>query len=116
MFRIAICTILFLSLISCQSYHALEGRAKPVYFTAAPEILPDTLQPVHHVSYPIIKGLKGGFVETTEIRPGAFNKAIIKAPTLFYFEYNTFLAYPNERIIIKGTLEDPIFVTARGNQ
>lgn len=116
MFRIAISTILILSIISCQSYHSLEGRAKPVYFTADPEISSDTLQPVLAVSYPIIKGLKGGIVESTEIRPGEFNKAIIKEPTLFYFEYNTFLAYPNERIIIKGSLEDPIFVTARGNK
>lgn len=115
MLRIAVYSALVLYLLSCKSFRSIEGRTKPVYFSADGETYKDSSYPVLTISYPVLQDLKGGIVESLEIRSGESNKALISRPTLFNFYGSPLIVYPGERIGIRGSVEGPVFTTKNGD-
>lgn len=107
---------IFLCFAGCRSYHTLEGKAKPIYISTTEGIPQDSLEDVTKVVYATLQGLKGDLVEVTELRGKEKNKSLIHEPTLFYYHSSRFIAYPNERITIKGSNDSPIIVTSRGSK
>jgi thiol-disulfide isomerase/thioredoxin len=105
-----------LTLASCRSYRTLEGRGKPVYFTADASVFRDTVSALHSISYRTIADLKGAVIETAELKEGVITKVIIKKPTMFLGGYSSFLVYPGERIIVKGKADSLTFFDANGNK
>lgn len=108
---------LVLSLSSCGGYRTLEGRAKPVYFTADSTVFMDTSYSLHPIRYAVLAGLNGGGIETIELIEGVTSKVIISKPTLFYTDRNSeFLVFPGEHINVKGEDDRITFFAADGNK
>lgn len=72
---------LFFAFASCRGYRTAEGRVKPVYFTADPEIFKDTIYPPRQFWYRSLQGLQGNGIEQLELRDGDITKAFIQKPT-----------------------------------
>ena len=100
MIKTFIYSALMLEILSgCNGIKTLEGRAKPVYFTADSIIFTDTLFPVQTLSYRNLLGLGRVGVE---LNKGAISKTFICKPTFFRKDYEEFLVYPGEHIFING--------------
>lgn len=104
-----------LILTSCSSYWTLEGRAKPVYFTADSTVFKDTVYSLHPIRYRALAGLKGAGIETAELKEGEITKVVINRPTIFFAGSSEFLVYPGEHINVKGVYDNLTFFTANVN-
>lgn len=93
---------LFFAFASCRGYRTAEGRVKPVYFTADPEIFKDTIYPPRQFWYRSLQGLQGNGIEQLELRDGDITKAFIQKPTFFEDGYNIALLYPGEKVHVGG--------------
>lgn len=107
---------LVLTLTSCRSYRTLEGRVKPVYFTADSTVFKDTVYSLHPIRYRALADLKGAGIETAELNEGVVTKVFIKKPTMFWAGYSGFLVYPGEHIHVKGVYDSLAFFAANGNK
>ena len=116
--KLLIYTLLLLLLASC-SYRTLEGRAKPVYFSADKAVFTDTFYRARMVYYQDLMGLSYPCADVVELRQGEAVKKWIAKPTFFRKENREFLVYPGEHIFI--TVDDtidyiPTFTTVRQNK
>lgn len=109
---------LLLSLTSC-AYRTLEGRVKPVYFSADKIVFTDTLFPTQAVTYQNMKRLGNPCLEMLDLHQGEEVKAFIAEPTIFRKENSTFLVYPREHIFITANAVSnyqPTFSTVSKNK
>ena len=108
--------ILFLSCLTSCAYRTLEGRVKPVYFSADKVVFTDTLYPAQAVTYQNMKRLGFPCGERLDLHQGEEVKAFIAEPTIFQKENNIFLVYPGEHIFITSNAAknyQPTFSTVR---
>jgi thiol-disulfide isomerase/thioredoxin len=108
-------TLSILLLTSC-AYRTLEGRVKPVYFSADSAIFTDTLQ---RVAYQNLMRLSHPCVEMVDLRQGQSVKAFISKPTFVRKDYMEFLVYPGEHIFITtndSSESTPTFSTVSKNK
>ncbi|MGI8635165.1 MAG: hypothetical protein ACR2KZ_07150, partial [Segetibacter sp.] len=106
----------FFAVSSCGGFRTLEGRAKPVYFTADSTVFKDTDYPFHPIFYRALADLKGAAVETAELKEDVITKVVIKKPTMFLAGNSEFLVYPNEHINVKRIHDGLAFFAANGNK
>ncbi len=118
MVKLFIYSILLIAFASCKSYRMLEGRSKPVYFTPDASVFMDTSYPNPAISYHDLLNLRGNYNNSLELTNGKTSLAIINEPSFFTIHdmYNTFLAYPGERLTVKGESGDYTVSTVKGNK
>lgn len=85
---------------SACAHRTLEGRVKPVYFSAAPVVFTDTLARDHSVYFQNMKKLGVPCDEVVNLKPGIAVKTFIAEPTIFGMGSSAFLVYPRDRIFI----------------
>lgn len=102
---------------SC-SYRTVEGRVKPVYFSADAVVFTDTVPQVQTVLYQNLMGLSYPCLEVVDLHEGKAARAFIARPTFFQKENREFLVYPRENIFITANASDdyiPAFATINKN-
>lgn len=108
---------LLVAFTSCGSYRMLDGKSKPVYFTADSTVFNDTAFPRQAIFYSDLLYLRGNFINEVELKKGETNAAIIHEP-VFFNSYGTddeALIYPGDHLVVKGTHSDYTFVDVNGS-
>lgn len=108
-----------LALLTSCGYRTLEGRVKPVSFSADPVVFADTLVEVQRVLYQNLMRLSYPCLEVVDLREGEVEKAFISKPTFFQKDYMEFLVYPGESIFITANDSNnyiPTFSTVSKNK
>jgi thiol-disulfide isomerase/thioredoxin len=111
--------ILSILLLTSCAYRTLEGRVKPVHFSADSAVFTDTLVAVQRVLYQNLMRLSSPCLETVDLREGEVEKAFISKPTFFQKDYMQFLVYPGESIFITANdsnNDTPTFSTVSTNK
>ena len=112
-------SVILLIIIASCGYHTLEGRVKPVYFSANDIVFTDTLFPTQAVLYQNAKRLGVPCLEVVNLQKGKEVRAYIAQPTIFYKENRAFLVYPKEHIFITADTSNdyiPTFSTISKNK
>ncbi len=73
----------FLSFTSCRTYHMLEGKSRPVYFTPDSSVFNDSDFNDVTIAYQDLQDLRGNFINVIELKQGEISVAIIPQPTFF---------------------------------
>jgi thiol-disulfide isomerase/thioredoxin len=105
--------LIILLLTSC-GYRTLEGRVKPVYFSADSVVFADTLAPLQAVYYQSLRRLSNPCLEMVDLDDKHSVKAFIASPTFFKKDGVEFLIYPREHIFVTANASDgyaPMFST-----
>jgi len=111
--------ILSMLLLTSCGYRTLEGRVKPVYFSADSTVFSDTLFTVPTVRYQNVMGLSVPCDEMVDLVQGEVRKAFISKPTFFRKADMEFLVYPGESIFITANDSNyyiPTFSTVSKNK
>lgn len=107
-----------LLLTSC-AYRNLEGKVKPVYFSADSIVFTDTLAEIQRVRYQNMLRLSYPCDEVVDLREREVEKAFISKPTFFRKDDKEFLVYPGESIFITANDSnnyEPTFSTTSKNK
>jgi thiol-disulfide isomerase/thioredoxin len=109
------CSVFILITLSSCGYRTLEGRVKPVYFSADDAVFNDSLFSRPRLLYQNVLRLAFPCVEVIDLQRGKEVKLYIKSPTLFNIANKPFLVYPKEHIFVtsNATKDDftPTFST-----
>ena len=69
-------------LASCHRYNMLDGKSRPVYFSADSPVFNDPEFPKQIISYDDLLNLRGNFTNVIELKKDRSVKAIINRPTI----------------------------------
>jgi hypothetical protein len=110
--------ILFLMMMTSCAFRTLEGRVKPVYFSADSSVFADTVLSSGQVLYPDLMGLTT-CLQDVKLNLSETGQALISRPTIFRSEDREFLVYPGEHIVVTADESNffmTTFNTASGNK
>ncbi len=99
--KVFIFVAVIIALVSCKSYHMIEGKSFPVYFTADTSVFNDPAFPNQYISYHDLYNLAGANVNVLELNKDKRAMAVIDRPTFFSIGFDNFLVYPREHILVK---------------
>ncbi|MCF1713774.1 hypothetical protein L0U88_03920 [Flavihumibacter sp. RY-1] len=96
--RYLFCTVCFALFFSSCGIRGIEGRERPVYFTADDIVFTDSLDKKPHMLFHGKYWIDYPCMNTVYLQKGIEAKAYISGPTIFRMDQVPFLVYPGDRI------------------